>query len=812
MITPVRRPRGGTFWLLVAAGLCACLAFVVGWALWLAVRHRSGWTDADKGTVVVLGASIAVGAGTLFGGPFFSQWLGERRERSGHASTVPSGGQSAQGDNNLQLQRVDRSIVNINLNGAAQLLERKHEARGLRFNLPRKVAHFVGREELLVELHAALGAKRAGVVTQCISGLGGVGKTQLVAAYVEAHGDELDIVAWVRASDGGTEDLAGLARALGLQVAGLTPGEQASAVLAYLANTDRSWLLVLDNVTGPEALIGLPNSGRGRVLVTSRHRGGYHDFGTELAVDVFDAATARKYLLGRSGRGQDEAAAADGVAAALGYLPLALAHAGAHCEKAQGRPPFEDYLRFLEGLPAQELFDDNPEAFYEQTVAATWGSSVLAAERTAPLARAALEMTAYLAPEPVPRCFFRTLADTSTAGQKRVDDAVAALHSYSLVNATGDAVSVHRLVQKVVRDRLAADGQQAAARHAVEAVSHAAPAHPDLPENWPRWSALAPHVTALSSCLSVLGPLDRARGIGLLNATCEFFLEAGVTDRALGLAQRAEEMSRALLDPDHPEALDARAMLAKCYRVTRRTDQAVSAGEAVVADYLRVLGPDDRRSLEARASLASSYRSAGLTDEAIVAGEAVVADSIERLGPDHPGTIKARACLAAAYRRAGRTDQAVAAGEAVVADYLRVLGPDHPCALEARSRLAASYRSEGRSDEAIATGEAVVADSTERLGPDHPGTLNALADLALSYQSVGRTAEAVAAGEAVVADRARLVGPEHPDTLTARAALASFYRSAGRTKQAIAVEKELRDLTATSSIATSSIADVQRAR
>src|SRR6266566_5679746 len=68
----------------------------------------------------------------------------------------------------------------------------------LRFRLPPVVAHFTGRDDLLAQLDAALSQRRAGVITQAISGLGGVGKTQLAAAYAAAHQDEFDIAAWVR--------------------------------------------------------------------------------------------------------------------------------------------------------------------------------------------------------------------------------------------------------------------------------------------------------------------------------------------------------------------------------------------------------------------------------------------------------------------------------------------------------------------------------------------------------------------------------------------------------------------------------------
>lgn len=283
------------------------------------------------------------------------------------------------------------------------------------FRLPRVVANFTGREDLLAQLDAALRQRRAGVITQAISGLGGVGKTQLAAAYMAAHHGEFDIAAWVRADDGGVADLADLAVALALPVAGRTPSERAGDVLVFLSNTDRRWLLVLDNASGPQALAGLPSSGRGQVLVTSRHRGGYDAFGTELTVDVFDPGTARQYLLARSGRSDQEARDADAIATALGYLPLALAHAGAYCVSGTG-VSFGEYLELLEGLPSQELFDSSPDDFYQRTIAATWNTSITAARQRAPLAGPALEMIAFLAPEAIPRSFFAALEDNSPAG------------------------------------------------------------------------------------------------------------------------------------------------------------------------------------------------------------------------------------------------------------------------------------------------------------------------------------------------------------------------------------------------------------
>ncbi len=451
----------------------------------------------------------------------------------------------------------------------------------LRFRLPRVVAHFTGRDDLLAQLDAALGQRRAGVITQAISGLGGVGKTQLAAAYVAAHQDEFDIAAWVqvRADDDGTTDLADLAVALGLPVAGRTLPERAGDVLVFLSNTDCRWLLVFDNAPGPRALAALPSSGHGKVIVTSRYRGGYDAFGEELAVDVFAVDIARRYLLARSGRTHQETGDAAAVAAALGYLPLALAHAGAYCAAETGIT-FGEYLELLEGLPSQELFDANLEVFYQHTVAATWNTSITAAGRRAPKARRALEMAAYLAPEAIPRSFFSVLAEDSAPGRKQVADALVALHRYSLATVAGDQISVHRLVQKVIRDQLSALEQESAATHALTAIQRAMPEDSRLPATWPQWQVLVPHVVSLAS-IETVADLNAAQLVGTLNPVCRFLAMAGSTLLALELATRGVSVSTRILGPEHPDTLVARHNLAGSYGLAGRTGPAITILEQV---------------------------------------------------------------------------------------------------------------------------------------------------------------------------------------------------------------------------------------
>jgi hypothetical protein len=65
----------------------------------------------------------------------------------------------------------------------------------MRFRLSLAAAHFTGRDRELAAIDEALGVAHRAVVRQAITGLGGVGKSQLAVRYVHQRTDEYDVVA-----------------------------------------------------------------------------------------------------------------------------------------------------------------------------------------------------------------------------------------------------------------------------------------------------------------------------------------------------------------------------------------------------------------------------------------------------------------------------------------------------------------------------------------------------------------------------------------------------------------------------------------
>ncbi len=58
--------------------------------------------------------------------------------------------------------------------------------------------NFAGREDILIALHPDSTTKSNEVVTQAITGLGGIGKTQIAIEYAHRYANEYDLVWWIR--------------------------------------------------------------------------------------------------------------------------------------------------------------------------------------------------------------------------------------------------------------------------------------------------------------------------------------------------------------------------------------------------------------------------------------------------------------------------------------------------------------------------------------------------------------------------------------------------------------------------------------
>ncbi|SFY44199.1 hypothetical protein OH786_37940 (plasmid) [Streptomyces atratus] len=209
-----------------------------------------------------------------------------------------------------------------------------------------------------------------------------------------------------------------------VQVPGRTGGDleaDARAFVNWLAVTDRRWLVVLDNVTDPDAIDPWwPDSQRGTgwTLATTRLKDPRLTGGgrARIDVDVYTPAEATDYLTARLTHDHKAHLAdhqAPALAKALGHLPLALGHAAAYMlrENTSCSTYLEQFTDRATHLDKVLPHWADTERYGRQVTT----TLLLALDATdqdphGPLARAALRVAAYLDPAGQPAALWATNA------------------------------------------------------------------------------------------------------------------------------------------------------------------------------------------------------------------------------------------------------------------------------------------------------------------------------------------------------------------------------------------------------------------
>ncbi len=644
--------------------------------------------------------------------------------------------------------------------------------------------NFTGRKDILADIRLYLTSGEPAAWKQAVTGMGGVGKTQLAVEYIYRHKTDYKVIWWIRSEEPAAmaADYADLAVDLDLpEKASPDQTEITKAVKRWLEHNS-GWLLIFDNAQGPGKVRDyLPQGGAGHLLITSRNPD-WSRAAKLLPVEIFDRAESIDFLCERTG--QDNRKAADALADELGDLPLALEQAGAYI-KTTGITLI-DYQELFQSRRKELWDDETPPPDYPDSVAATWSLAMEQVSKESPEAADLLNLCAFLAPDEISLEMLsggaehlpEPLAATAT-DRLAMNRAIKVLRRYSLIYADGKSLSVHRLVQAVVRDRLSEDDEKRWAETAVALLSAAFPFESGDVQTWhqcprflPNALAAADHAEAREVASEKTSHILNQTGLYLWK--CAEFTEAKAhLERALTLAEKVYGQNHltvairvnnlGLVMQDLGDLQGAKEHLMRALKINENT-----------------YGPDHPNVARTVNNLGSVLQNLGDLQGAKQHFERALKIDENTYGSDHLNIAKDVNNLGVVLRDLRDIHAAKQQFERALNICEKTYSSDHPNVATTVNNLGLVLQDLGDLQGAKGHYERALMIDENTYGPDHPDVARDVNNLGLVLQDLGDLQGAKEHHERALEILRKILGEEHPYTATMRNNLKSIADVQGR--------------------------------
>lgn len=668
------------------------------------------------------------------------------------------------------------------------------------WNVPyRRNEFFTGREDILTHLYRSLQADTAAMLTQPqgMSGLGGIGKTQAALEYAYRYHADYQAVLWVRADSHSALVSGFVTTAHLLDLAEKDERDQNRVVQAVMRwlRSNTAWLLVFDNADDVTIVSEfLPTAHRGHILLTTRSRA-MGQVAQPVEVEKMHPEVGAFFLLRRASllplqahpdlASDDDRKLAKEISQLMDGLPLALDQAGAYMKEMSCS--LSDYLdlyrkRAADLLKVRGSFDSN----YPQSVATTWSLSFERVASANPASAELLHLCAFLYPDAIPEeiivdgaADLGPILHPTAADPLQLDRALKEILRFSLLQRESDAqtLTIHRLVQEMLKDKMDANRQREWAERTVRAVNDAFPAVEFT--MWPRCQRCILHAQRGAALIQQWN-MEFPEATRLLNQTAYYLEERSQYEEAELHYLRLLAIRERVLESDHPDLAKTLNNLAALYHRQGKYRQAEPLLQRALAIRERMLGREYPEIAQSLNNLAVLYEKKGKFEQAEPLYQRALAIREQIVGPMHPATAMSLNNLALFYEKQAKYQQAEELYQRALIIREQMLGPTHPDTAMSLNNLAVLHRKQRKYEQAEAFYQRALAIYEQGQGPEHPDTINILNNLAALYYTQGKYEQAEQLYEHVLAVRERVSGPEHPSTAITLNNLALVYRERGR--------------------------------
>ncbi|MFY9224126.1 MAG: tetratricopeptide repeat protein, partial [Blastocatellia bacterium] len=404
-------------------------------------------------------------------------------------------------------------------------------------NLPERNRFFTGRADILNQLSDLIKSNKQVAIKQALSGMGGIGKTQTAIEFCHLHINDYQTILWVNAETEASfnnsyyslVDLLNLAPKSGdgTSYQALKVDEVISLVKRWLANNS-NWLIVLDNLEDPNLIKDyLPPNHQGHILITTCSQS-LKGQAAILQLKKMSIETGTLFLLKRASLIPIGTSSLDDlkldnkfddklidklitdaqkIVQAMDGLPLALEQAGAYIQESACS--LSDYLKSYQDIrnTVSVLDNEGEDANDHKSVYATFKLNFDVVKEKSMAAAKLLEVCSFLDSDLIPEEIFTSAGNFLGDELAKLQDnnyefnnCIKILLNYSLIerDTNNESLSIHRLVQIVIRDLITEDNKKLLLDSLAKTLNSLCPDDSNNPNTWPLYQRLLPSVTNLS--------------------------------------------------------------------------------------------------------------------------------------------------------------------------------------------------------------------------------------------------------------------------------------------------------------------------
>lgn len=589
-----------------------------------------------------------------------------------------------------------------------------------------------------------------------------------------------------------------------------------SALFSWLNLPGNSkWLLIFDNAD--DLTIGIekyfPTRGGGGVLVTSRRREFLH-CAEQLDLDGLDRESSTSLLLRLAqlpNPTEDEKKHATIVVEKLGFMPLAISHAG--CFIHEMNISVDKYLRYHDRdfKEAQSQIPKLGWAYRNDTAVTTWEVSFLAVQRQDEEAASLLLACSYLNPNEIFERLWEDDEQLDVGVQLERKNRFSLLASYSLINRNqSGAFSIHPVVHDWARERVSDLGRFQSMRGALNVIGSILRRKVFLQLRG-RWDPgddrrIMAHALVLCKYLDPefmkheLSTGEVLETLTAINRIASTLRNQGRYDEALKQYQKVFDWKRKALGETHPETLVTASNMASILNQQGRYEEALEKHRSILASYSREaivvqqLSPEIvgnlsetriRDYLDALNNMATCLYSLGQYNEALERFQEALVAREKVVGKHHPSTLITMSNIATILSEQGRPAEAVKQYQKILAGQERSLQRNEQTILTTINNIAVSLNRQGKFEEALEYHRRALAGMEKFLDPNHPSIFSTIRDIASVLSNQGKYTEALEWYYKALNGFERTLGPDHPRTLTVAGQIASVFKSQGLYDEAL---------------------------